>query len=148
MKNYWNSSNKKAQDEQEMKLDMLEKAVDLAKKVGWLLIATADHAGMSHIAAAARIKLTDQNHIAVTEWFCPGTVGKLQENSKISVVMWNPKSDSGWQLLGQVEKVDDLSMLDGYDTIEYASNKIWKGAFKASIPALKMWNKTPQGEDY
>ena len=80
-----------------------------------MLIATADHAGMAHIAAAARVKLAGQNHIAVTEWFCLGTVGNLQENSKISVVMWDPKSGSGWQLLGKVEKVDDLSMLDGYE---------------------------------
>lgn len=46
---------------------MLEKAVELAKKVGWALIATADHAGMDHIAAARESDMGAKSQHGVAE---------------------------------------------------------------------------------
>ena len=51
---------------------------------------------------------------AVAAWFCPGTVVNLEHNSKISLVVWDAAADTGYQLIGNVEKVDETAMLDGY----------------------------------
>ncbi len=97
-----------------MKLEKLKKAVSLAKKMGYIFIATADGQNVAHIAAAGKVELSDKGCIAVTEWFCLQTVANLQENKYASVVVWDPVSDNGYQLLGQLEKIEDLSILDGY----------------------------------
>ena len=52
--------------------------------------------------------------MAVAAWFCPGTVDNLRQNRKISLVVWDAAADIGYQLLGEVEKVEELSVLDGY----------------------------------
>lgn len=97
-----------------MKMAKLEKAVSLAKKVGYVFIATANAEGISHIAAAGKMELSGKGCVSVTEWFCSQTVANLQENKCTSIVVWDPASDNGYQLLGQLEKVEDSGILDGY----------------------------------
>jgi len=97
-----------------VKEQKLAEAVGLAEKVGHVLIATADSRGMPHVTAAARISLAGADSVAVTEWFCPGTVANLQKNRSISIVVWESRPDNGFQLLGRLEKVEDVGVLDGY----------------------------------
>jgi hypothetical protein len=97
-----------------MKPGKLAEAVNLAEKAGHVLIATADERGMPHVTAAARIALAGEETVAVTEWFCPGTVANLQKNRSVSIVVWEGKPDNGFQLLGRLEKVEDVGVLDGY----------------------------------
>jgi hypothetical protein len=92
----------------------LVEAVALAQKVGHVLIATADNHGMPHVTAAASISLVGIDSVAVTEWFCPGTVANLQKNRSVSIVVWEARPDNGFQLLGRLEKVEDVGVLDGY----------------------------------
>jgi len=54
------------------------------------------------------------NRVHVAAWFCPGTVANLEENRRISLVVWDPLRDLGYQLLGETEKVEELAMMDGY----------------------------------
>ncbi len=93
--------------------EMLESAVTLAQKVGYVFIATADSQGMPHVTAAAQIASFDGG-VAVTEWFCPGTVANLQRNKCVSIVIWAKDLDSGYQLIGRVAGVEDVGVLDGY----------------------------------
>jgi len=95
-------------------VEKLTEAVDLARKVGHVLIATADSRGMPHVTAAAQIAVAGSHSVAVTEWFCPGTVANLQKNRSISIVVWQARPDIGFQLLGTLEKVEDVGVLDGY----------------------------------
>ncbi len=98
----------------ETRVRILEKAVELAVKVGHVFIATSDEEGWPHVAAARTLVLREDGRIDVREWFCPGTMSNLQNNRHVSVVVWEAKSDTGYQLLGEVEQMMDIGMIDGY----------------------------------
>ncbi len=93
---------------------ILQKTEKLATKVGHILVATADSEGWPHVAAAGRLALTPEKHVVVTEWFCPGTMANLQANPQLSLVVWDSTADVGYQLIGELEEIKDLGVLDGY----------------------------------
>jgi hypothetical protein len=98
----------------DMETNKLEQAAELAGKTGCVFIATADSAGVPHIAAAGRVEQTDHDCLAVSEWFCPGTVKNLQTNRAVSVVVWDKDSDAGFQLLGHLQSIKNIGILDGF----------------------------------
>ncbi|MBI2831100.1 MAG: pyridoxamine 5'-phosphate oxidase family protein [Chloroflexi bacterium] len=104
-----------------MNPEVLDKAVQLAGQVGYTLIATANARGQPHVAAAGRISLTPEKHLAVSEWFCPGTLANLQANSRVAIIIWDIKTDTGYQILGEMEEVKDMAVLDGYVPAERKS---------------------------
>ncbi len=98
-----------------MNPETLMKAARLAEKVRYALIATADARGWPHIAAAGRVNIVpENNHLAVAEWFCLGTLANLSANQKVAIVVWDVTTDTGYQFIGEVEEIKDLSMLDGF----------------------------------
>lgn len=92
----------------------LHQAVDLAQKLQHVFVATTDGKGLPHMAAAGKLALTPEGRVAVAAWFCPTTVANLQKNRRVSLVIWDPKVDNGYQLLGETEKVEDIAMMNGY----------------------------------
>ena len=92
----------------------LDAAIGLAEKLGHVFVATADSAGMPHVAAAAQIKKTSDDQVAVSAWFCPGTVANLSDNRHISLVVWDSPSDRGFRVLGAVENIAEQAMMNGY----------------------------------
>lgn len=92
----------------------LENAIVLAEKLGHVFVATADSAGMPHVAAAAQIHKSGQDQVTVSAWFCPGTMANLDDNQRISLVVWDPPLDRGYQLLGEVVNVEEQAMMNGY----------------------------------
>jgi len=92
----------------------IERAVALAQRLQHVFVGTADRDGTPHIAAAARLEITGDSNLAVSSWFCPATVSNLQENRKVSVVVWNPETDEGVQVVGAVERIEETAILDGY----------------------------------
>jgi hypothetical protein len=97
-----------------MKADKLIEAVKIGMKTGHVLIATADTAGIPHVAAAGKIELEGRGMVAITEWFCPGTVANLRKNAGVSVVAWDRAADTGYQIIGRLEASRDVAVLDGY----------------------------------
>ena len=97
-----------------MNVEILKRAEQLAAKAGHVFVATADAKGWPHIAAAGRVALTPEKHVVVTEWFCPGTMTNLQANPRLSLVVWDSATDVGYQLIGELEEIKDLGVLDGY----------------------------------
>jgi hypothetical protein len=97
-----------------MMKELIDKAVNMGSRVGYALIATCDDKGLPHLAASRRIEAEPDGHVAVSEWFCPGTLSNLQVNPRISIVVWNPADDSGFQLIGESAGVEDTAMLDGF----------------------------------
>ena len=95
-------------------MDKLEKAVGLSRKTGFVCVATADRNGIPHIATASKMELEDEGCLAITEWFCPGTTANLQTNKFVSIVVWDRDSDSGYQMLGKLERIEELGILNGY----------------------------------
>ena len=92
----------------------IERAVALAQRLQHAFVATSNREGTPHIAAAASLSLADDNSLSVSSWFCPATVSNLQENRKVSVVVWNPETDEGVQVVGAVERIEETAILDGY----------------------------------
>ncbi len=94
-----------------MNPEMLRKAVELAKKVKYTIIGTASTKMEPHIAAATQMTFIDDTHVAVSEWFCPGTVANLLENPFVSLVVWDNENDKGYQLIGKSEGMENMAML-------------------------------------
>jgi hypothetical protein len=97
-----------------MNAQKLKAAVSLARQLGRALVATSGPDGMPHLAVARKITLADESSIVATEWFCPGTVSNLEHTRLVSVVVWDELRDVGYQLLGDLESMDEQAMLDGY----------------------------------
>jgi hypothetical protein len=77
-----------------------------------VFVATADAKGIPHVAAAGELKRTSGDHVAVAAWFCPGTLANLDDNRHISLVEWDAPSDFGFQILGEVEKIEEMAALN------------------------------------
>ncbi len=92
----------------------LHQAVGLAQRLQHVFVATTDGKGLPHMAAAGKLALTPEGRVAVAAWFCPTIVANLQKNRRVSLVIWDPKVDHGYQLLGETEKVEDIAMMNGY----------------------------------
>jgi uncharacterized protein len=89
----------------------LENAIGLAAEIGHVLVTTASAEGVPHLAAAGRITARSEGHVAVTEWFCPGTMRNLEENSHVALVVWDASHDAGYQLLGEVVAINEVAAL-------------------------------------
>ena len=94
--------------------DISRKLLDLARAVGHIFIATADREGRPHLGAAAELRLLDQGRLGVSAWFCPGTLRNLQDNPRLSLAIWDPLTDEGYQLLGRMEQIEETAIMDGY----------------------------------
>ena len=94
--------------------ERLEQALALAETVKTVLVATADSDGCPHVAAAGKIEALPDGRVAVSEWFCPGTVSNLEKNPRISLVVWDSGTDAGYQLSGETEQVEESAFLNGY----------------------------------
>ncbi|MBI5585964.1 MAG: pyridoxamine 5'-phosphate oxidase family protein [Deltaproteobacteria bacterium] len=92
----------------------LAEAVALAGRIGHVFIATADPSGRAHLAAARRLTLGPEKQVAVADWLCPKTVLNLRQNPFLSLVAWDPAADQGFQLLGELQEMKDLEMMNGY----------------------------------
>lgn len=106
---------------EKMKTDVVKKVVALGEKVRHILVATADSGGLPHVAAAGTIDHADGPRIEVSAWFCPGTLANLSENRKLALIVWDPQSDYGYQLLGQMEDMVEVSIMNGFEPESKAS---------------------------
>ncbi len=97
-----------------MSTEAIRQAVDLGNRMKHIFVSTSNSRGLPHLAAAGTIRRVSEDHIAVEAWFCPGTVQNLHDNPMISVVAWDPETDIGHQLLGEVEKVEEIAIMNGF----------------------------------
>ena len=77
-------------------------------------MATADMNGLPHVAVAGELALLKGREVAVSSWFCPATLTNLQANRHIAIVVWDRSTDTGYQVIGESEKIEDMVMMDGY----------------------------------
>ncbi len=66
------------------------------------------------ISVAGSLERGSRGQVVIKEWFCPGTVANLKVNKAVSDAVWDFHCDVGYQLLGRLERIDDLAVLDGY----------------------------------
>jgi hypothetical protein len=92
----------------------LEAAIEMAGKVRWITIATADNHGRPHMAAARSMAQVSDHTVAITEWFCPETVKNITTNPLVALTVWDAQADMGFQLQGRVSGQQDTAMMDGF----------------------------------
>ena len=97
-----------------MQTEYLERVMALAEKLDDFPVATADAQGWPHIASTGAMSQVSEERVALREWFCPTTLENVQQNPNIAIVVWERKEDVGYQLMGVVEQMNDLALLDGY----------------------------------
>ena len=97
-----------------MKTQSIDSAIRLAEKLEHIFVATADAGGTPHVAAAGKLSPAAGDRVAVSAWFCPGTLANLQHNKQIALVVWDSANDHGFQLLGVVEQIEELAVLNGF----------------------------------
>lgn len=107
-----------------MERETLEKVKKLIQEVGIVYVATADREGIPHIAAAEGMTFTDEGQVIFKAWFCLKTVENLGKNPELSLAVLNPKTKEGYQILGEIERIDRGAILDGYGSEE---EKKWAG---------------------
>ena len=95
-------------------MEAIHKALELADQLQHVFVATADAKGLPHLATAGKLKLESDGRVAVTAWFCPGTVDNLQDNHRVALVIWDSTGDTGYQLVGEVQRMEELAFLNGY----------------------------------
>ena len=106
------------------KMKAIQNAAALADKLKQVFVTTADSDGLPHVAAAGKMRLASNERVEVSSWFCPGTVTNLQHNRRISLVVWDAVEDTGYQLVGEVEKVEESAFLNGYAPEEETSSSL------------------------
>ena len=98
-----------------MRTELLKKSVELSEKTRHVFIATVDEKGIPHIAASKKLSLAPRDNVVLTEWFCPGTMANLLgKNHNLTIVVWDSRTDTGFQLIGVAERKEDMAYLDGY----------------------------------
>lgn len=95
-------------------LNALHTAVEFGETLQHIFVTTSNRQGLAHVAAADRIRLGAEGSFHVKGWYCPTTAQNLEENRLISVVLWDPDIDMGYQVLGEVEEIEEKATLDGY----------------------------------
>ncbi len=79
-----------------------------------ILLSTASGDGTPHLASAGDISCLPDDRVTIHYWFCPQTLANLRENSRCSLVLWDTETDEGYQLVGKVDEIQELEMMDGY----------------------------------
>src|SRR3989338_11406347 len=92
----------------------IKRAVAMAKEVGHLFLATADAAGSPHLAVVKDIGAGPGGSVLLTMWPCQSTFANLAKNPNVSLVIWRPEKDTGYQLCGKVEYIENVAVLNGY----------------------------------
>ena len=95
-------------------LEPVRKAVQFSKRLRHTFVATAGREGLPHVAAGGEASLGDDGLLHVVGWYCPTTTQNLEDNRLVSLVFWDPETDFGYQLLGEVEDIREKAILDGY----------------------------------
>jgi hypothetical protein len=97
-----------------MNADKLERAIMLGKKIEHFFVALVGGDGFPYVNFARRIERESDNQLAIEEWICPLTVVHLSANPKMAVLIWDPATDDGYEILGEVLMFEGRSFLNGF----------------------------------
>jgi tRNA G37 N-methylase Trm5 len=97
-----------------MNAKKLERAIALGKRVEHFFVALVGADGFPYVNSARQIEQVAENQIAIEEWICPLTVKHLSENPKMAVLIWDPASDDGYEILGEVLIFESQAFLNGF----------------------------------
>jgi general stress protein 26 len=97
-----------------MEKGLLDEVRKLVQEVKIVYVATANREGIPHIAASEGMTFVDGDQVVFTAWLCIKTVENLRENPRLSLAVLNPESRKGYQLWGEMERIERGAILDGF----------------------------------
>lgn len=97
-----------------MNSTQLERAIELGKRVEHFFVALVGAGGFPYVNSARRIEQVAANQFALEEWICPLTVQHLSEHPKMTVLIWDPAADDGYEILGEVLMFESQAVLNGF----------------------------------
>jgi len=103
---------------------ILKKVEALVRKVKVVYVATANKGGSPHIAASEGLAFVGGDQIFFRAWFCLKTVENLQENPKLSLGILDTETQEGYQLMGEMERIEKGAILNGFSPEQ---EKRWAG---------------------
>lgn len=77
-------------------------------------VASADHRARPHLAAGRGLRVPDPRHVVFEAWFCRKTLENVAEVPRVAIAVIDPASGAGYQLVGAVESVSPIGILNGY----------------------------------
>ena len=92
-----------------------DKMKNFIEATNLVFVASANAAGIPHLAASKGVEVPDSRHLVLSAWFCPRTLENLADNPAIAIAVLDMATVIGYQFIGEVEKVSNLGILDGYD---------------------------------
>ena len=93
---------------------MTENVKRFIENTKYAVVGSADSLGRPHLAAGSDLRVPDPHHLVLEAWFCVTTLQNVTANPRVAVIITDPVSCSGYQLLGNVEKSEGIAMIDGY----------------------------------
>ena len=91
-----------------------EKMKKFIEEVNYAYVASADQRARPHLAAGTGITVTGPHHIVFEAWFCHKTLENIAEVPRLAVVIADPGTGAGYQLLGRVEDTAQVAILNGF----------------------------------
>lgn len=85
----------------------------LIETASHVFVATADSSGVPHIAIGEQVAITGNSLLVFENWFCPVTLQNIAANTHVSVVVFEPDTGSGYQLICSVARNDNAAIHGG-----------------------------------
>jgi hypothetical protein len=82
--------------------------------MAYAVVASADSRCRPHLATGRDLRVPDPDHLVLDAWFCVTTLQNVATNPRVAVIIADPVTSNGYQLLGHVEKAEGIAMMDGY----------------------------------
>jgi hypothetical protein len=91
-----------------------EKLKKFIEETDLAFVASADQRARPHLAAGRGLKVPDPEHVVFEAWFCRKTLENVAEVPRITMVVIDAATGGGYQLVGTVEKVIPIGILNGF----------------------------------
>jgi uncharacterized protein len=95
--------------------DMITESIKrLIESTAYAVVASADSRCRPHLATGRDLRVPDPDHLVLEAWFCITTLQNVATNPRVAVIIADPVTSNGYQLLGHVERSEGIAMMDGY----------------------------------
>ena len=95
-------------------MENLKEIIDFSNNVEFVFIATSGKDCTPNIDTVKSLQLIRGRKIAIKEWLCDRTIENLSENKNCTLLVWDEKKYTGYQLTGEAVEMRTLAFLDGY----------------------------------
>lgn len=87
----------------------------MIETVPYIFLATTNSSYQPHMAVGGLVAMSGDSLLIFENWFCPSTLANIDRNKLVAVVVINPDTGEGYQLLGSVIRSSNEAYLDGHD---------------------------------